>query len=162
MKKCFVGIGSNLNNPVDQVKTAIAELHFISQTQFLCASNLYLTKPVGPKNQPDFINAVVNLATDLTALELLKALQQIENSHGRERSILWGPRTLDLDLLLYDNETMNTAELILPHPELKKRQFVLQPLAEIAPELNFPCGENIKNLLSTEILVPFALDPCKL
>ena len=131
----FIGIGSNLDNPLLQVQTALRELAQIPNTALIRSSSLYRTPPMGPPDQPDYINAVAALATTLSPTELLDALQALEARHGRVRTIHWGPRTLDLDLLLYGNETVHTARLTVPHPGIAQRAFVVLPLAEIAPAL---------------------------
>lgn len=131
----FIGIGSNLDNPLLQVQTALRELAEIPNTELIRSSSLYRTPPMGPPDQPDYINAVAALTTTLSPTELLDALQALEARHGRVRTIHWGPRTLDLDLLLYGNETVHTARLTVPHPGIAQRAFVVLPLAEIAPAL---------------------------
>ena len=131
----FIGIGSNFDNPLLQVQTALRELAEIPKTALTRSSSLYRTPPMGPPDQPDYINAVAALATTLSPTELLDALQALEARHGRVRTIHWGPRTLDLDLLLYGNETVHTARLTVPHPGIAQRAFVVLPLAEIAPAL---------------------------
>ena len=131
----FIGIGSNLDNPLLQVQTALRELAEIPKTELIRSSSLYRTPPMGPPDQPDYINAVAELTTTLSPTELLDALQALEARHGRVRTIHWGPRTLDLDLLLYGNETVHTARLTVPHPGIAQRAFVVLPLAEIAPAL---------------------------
>ena len=131
----FIGIGSNLDNPLLQVQTALRELAEIPKTALTRSSSLYRTPPMGPPDQPDYINAVAALTTTLSPTELLDALQALEARHGRVRTIHWGPRTLDLDLLLYGNETIHTARLTVPHPGIAQRAFVVLPLAEIAPAL---------------------------
>lgn len=148
MKKIFIGIGSNLNNPLQQIKIACEELQHLSRTQFIKSSSLYSSSPLGPQDQPDFLNAVVELNTDLSASELLQQLLVIEHQHERVREMRWGPRTLDLDLLLYGNEIITTTELTIPHPGLKTREFVLYPLVEIAPDLVLPTGEKVQDLLA--------------
>ena len=149
MIPAYIGLGSNLDNPVDQVKLAIAELEEISQTHLLEASHLYISKPVGPASQPDYINAVAKLETALRAEELLRCLQDIEDRHGRRRDgERWGPRTLDLDLLLYGEAVIQTEHLIVPHPQLPRRNFVLYPLAEIEPDLSVPQFGVLKELLA--------------
>ena len=136
MIRAYIGIGSNLNQPRQQVLDAIAALKILPRSRFVKASSLYETKPVGPQNQPDFMNAVAAIDTSLSAQALLSHLLAIEKKQGRVRSgERFGPRTLDLDLLLYGNEKINTKELTVPHPRMFEREFVLQPLAEIAPEL---------------------------
>jgi 2-amino-4-hydroxy-6-hydroxymethyldihydropteridine diphosphokinase len=145
---CYVGLGSNLEDPKMQVLRAIQECAAIRQTQFQARSKLYLTSPMGPQNQADMINAVIALQTQLSPMELLKELQHIESRHGRRRCVRWGPRTLDLDLLLYDDLVSDDPQLTIPHPGLLERDFVLQPLAEIAPTLKLPNGKTAKQQLS--------------
>ena len=154
MNQCFIAIGSNLENPVQQVTTAIAELKQIPQTSFVNVSRLHQTKPMGPQDQPDFINAVIQLATALNVFDFFAQLMLIEKQHGRVRDDgkRWGPRTLDLDLLLYGNMILDSPALILPHPGMKTREFVLRPLYEIAPDLCLPSGEKIADLLLFEKL----------
>jgi len=134
---CYVALGSNLNNPTQQLNTAISTLKKIPHTQLLKTSSFYQTKPVGFSEQPDFMNAVVSLETTLTPHKLLAELQKIETQQGRVRTIQNGPRTIDVDLLLYGDEVINTPELTVPHPRMHEREFVLTPLREIAPELKF-------------------------
>ncbi len=130
----YVGLGSNLADPRSQVSRAIEELARLPGCTLCVRSSLYATVPLGPVDQPDFINAVVSIASSLAPLALLGALQAIEQAHGRQRDgTRWGPRTLDLDLLLYGEDTLDLADLVLPHPEIANRAFVLVPLAEIAP-----------------------------
>lgn len=138
MVEVFVGLGSNLDGPIQQVVTAINELAQIPVSNLVKSSSLYKSPPLGPQDQPDFINAVVMLKTELAPPELLDELKKIEQRHGRLRTRHWGERTLDLDLLLYGNITMQTSELTLPHPQMAQRSFVLEPLLEIAPEVNVP------------------------
>ena len=134
MPRAFVALGANLVEPQTQVRAALAELARLPQSTLVAASSLYRTAPVGLAGQPDFINAVAALDTSLSPDDLLEALFAIERSFGRVRKEKNGPRTLDLDLLLYDNEIIDTPHLHLPHPRLHLRAFVLEPLAEIAPE----------------------------
>jgi 2-amino-4-hydroxy-6-hydroxymethyldihydropteridine diphosphokinase len=131
----FIALGSNLSDPKKQILEAINAIAASSEMHLTKQSSLYLTSPVGYDNQPDFINAVVEIETKLTPLALLHRLFEIENSQGRERSFANAPRVLDLDLLIYENVIMNTTELNLPHPRMHERGFVMLPLAEIAPEL---------------------------
>lgn len=145
--QAFVGLGSNLENPVEQVERALAELDRISRSRLLSASSLYRSAPMGPSDQPDYINAVALVETGLTALELLTALQQIENQHRRERGRRWGPRSLDLDLLLYGDEKISHPELTVPHPGIADRDFVLLPLAELSPDLLVPGLARVRDLL---------------
>ncbi|HCI01958.1 MAG: 2-amino-4-hydroxy-6-hydroxymethyldihydropteridine diphosphokinase [Oceanospirillaceae bacterium] len=143
----YIGIGSNLETPADQVQQAIHELGNLPHCQLLKASSLYASKPMGPQDQPDYINAVVHLDTDLEPLALLDALQELEHLHRRVRKQHWGPRTLDLDMLLYNEETINHARLQVPHPGLTQRNFVLYPLAEINSQLSLPNGTSLQQLL---------------
>ncbi|KAA0873665.1 2-amino-4-hydroxy-6-hydroxymethyldihydropteridine diphosphokinase [Nitrincola tapanii] len=138
--RCFIGLGSNLDNPIEQVKRALDELAQLPDTQLIQHSALYRSEPVGPAGQPDYINAVAELNTELDAECLLDHLQALEQAHQRVRLEHWGPRTLDLDLLLYGQETIATARLSVPHPWMTQRSFVLYPLAEIAPDLQLPDG----------------------
>lgn len=129
------------------VKAAILALRELPQTEFIAASSLYRTAPVGLKHQPDFINAVVELVAVSPAPTLLEALFEIEARFGRQRSIKNAPRTLDLDLLLYGDELSDDPQLTLPHPRLHERAFVLAPLAEIAPQLVIPGRGPVADLL---------------
>ena len=138
MTLAYVALGANLGNPFVTVQAAIAALDGIPESQRRDASSLYRTAPVGLKNQPDFINAVVALETRLAPQALLEQLFAIEARFGRERSVRNAPRTLDLDLLLHGDAVLATATLTLPHPRMHERAFVLAPLAEIAPQLVVP------------------------
>ncbi len=143
----YVGLGSNLSEPRKQVQAAVKAITHINQSNVIKVSSLYLSKPMGPQDQDDYINAVLALETSLSAIELLDALQAIENDAGRVRKEnRWGARVLDLDILLYGNETINNQRLTIPHYGMKEREFVLQPLAEIAPELILPDGDSVKVL----------------
>lgn len=143
----YIGLGSNLEDPVQQLLTALTELDQLEQCQLVAQSSLYSSKPVGPQDQPDFVNAVAKLTTELTPLVLLDRLQELEQNHRRIRERHWGPRTLDLDLLLYDDDFITNPRLIVPHAHMHERGFVLLPLQEIAPEISIP-GKG----LVTEIL----------
>lgn len=144
----YIALGSNLNNPIEQVQKALTALHKITKTQLLRHSHLYHSKPLGPQDQPDFINAVALLETQLTPMELLNALLEIERQQGRIRTHeRWGPRILDLDIILYGDEILNTPELHLPHPGLPIRNFWVYPLLEIAPDLILPDGTQLKTLV---------------
>lgn len=148
MITCYIGLGSNLEDPIQQVKTAIAELQTLPQSEFLAVSSLYQNPPLGPQDQPDFINAVASIKTELTALTLLQELKALEKKHERVRTNRWGsPRTLDLDFLLYGDAMITAAELAVPHPGMEQRAFVLYPLAEIAPDLKLPSGLLLQDLL---------------
>ncbi len=135
----YIGVGSNLDDPRRQVATALVELGGLPATRVIHQSALYRTPPMGPQDQPDYINAVVELETGLAPLALLDELQRLENLHRRVRgSERWGPRTLDLDILLYGELRLDEARLTVPHPGVAQRAFVLVPLAEIAPALTIP------------------------
>ncbi|MGB1237032.1 MAG: 2-amino-4-hydroxy-6-hydroxymethyldihydropteridine diphosphokinase [Pseudomonadales bacterium] len=133
---CYIGIGANLSEPIAQVETAIKKLQSLPHSTWIGASPLFSTAPVGPQDQPDYINAVAVLSTELEAHSLLDQLQAIENEHLRVRERHWGPRTLDLDILLYGDAKIATARLNVPHPYMTERSFVLAPLATLAPDLN--------------------------
>jgi 2-amino-4-hydroxy-6-hydroxymethyldihydropteridine diphosphokinase len=130
----YIGLGSNLQNPLAQLQSARQAIQALPSVREKAFSRLYRSTPMGPSDQPDYINAVMAIETSLPAPALLKALQAVELAHGRVRSgERWGPRTLDLDLLLYGREEIATDELTVPHPGIASREFVLYPLAEIAP-----------------------------
>lgn len=144
----FIAVGSNLSDPVGQAKNAIEALKCLPKSEFIQSSKLYSSTPMGPQDQPDYINAVVEIQTKLTPLELLDCTQAIELEQGRVRKEeRWGPRTLDLDIILYGNEVIDSERLIVPHYGMKEREFVLYPLAEIAPNLTLPCGSRLEDLL---------------
>jgi len=130
--EAYIGLGSNLDNPVDQVNQARAAIAALPEVAEIGFSPLYRSLPVGPQDQPDYINAVMRVVTELAPLALLRQLQQIENQHGRLRLVRWGARTLDLDVLLYGQQAIDEPDLIVPHPELARRAFVLYPLADVA------------------------------
>lgn len=134
----YVGIGANLNNPARQVESALEQLSRQPDIRLLAKSGLYVSKPVGYADQPDYINAVASLDTALAPRELLTRLLEIERHHGRERTFRNSPRTLDLDILLFDSLQIDEPGLHIPHPRMHERAFVLLPLAEIAPALKLP------------------------
>lgn len=142
----FIGLGSNLKEPATQLARAVAELAGLPDTTLVAQSPFYTSSPVGPQDQPDFINGAVWLSTGLEPHTLLNQLQAIEQQHGRERIRHWGPRTLDLDLLIYGARVLNDERLIVPHRELTHRDFVLQPLLDLNPELTLPDGTTIAAL----------------
>ncbi|WNK21516.1 2-amino-4-hydroxy-6-hydroxymethyldihydropteridine diphosphokinase [Halomonas piscis] len=131
----YIGLGSNLATPRRQVATALDELDTLPLCRVTAASRLYASRPVGPQDQPDFVNAVAALETALSPLALLDQLQALEQRHRRRRERRWGPRTLDLDILLFDATTVVRPRLKVPHPEMHRRAFVLRPLREIDPHL---------------------------
>jgi 2-amino-4-hydroxy-6-hydroxymethyldihydropteridine diphosphokinase len=142
MTLCYIGIGSNLNQPLQQVRLALQALARIPGIRLLRRSPWYVSKAVGPGEQPDYLNGVIELDTTLDAPALLHALQQIETRQGRERHIRWGARSLDLDILLYGDHYLDTPELQIPHPRIRERAFVLAPLADLNPGLQLaePAG----------------------
>jgi 2-amino-4-hydroxy-6-hydroxymethyldihydropteridine diphosphokinase len=144
--RVFVGLGSNLDNPEAQVRTAYAALSRTPGIQCLALSPLYQSRAVGPV-QPDYINAVAEILTELPPLSLLDALQALEAAQHRVRAERWGPRTIDLDILLIDDLTLNDERLTVPHPYLTLRAFVLYPLHDLAPDLALPDGTSIAALL---------------
>ena len=133
---CYIGLGSNLDSPIKQINQAISTLANTAQIKLIKSSSLYKSPPMGPQDQNDYINAVVEIETNLPALHLLDKLQTIELLHGRKRgNERWSARTLDLDLLLYGNQIIDNDRLTVPHYGMAERAFVLYPLAEIAPNL---------------------------
>lgn len=134
----FIGIGSNLDQPQKQVERAFAALQLLPESKDARCSRLYLSPPMGPTEQPHYVNAAVSLVTRLTPLSLLRELQAIERAQGRVRGVHWGARTVDLDLLVYGNLVLQTPGLQVPHPGVAQRAFVLYPLFDIAPLLVIP------------------------
>lgn len=146
--KAYIGLGANLEEPQQQLETALGALHRLPGSRVVKRSSFYRSKPMGPAEQPDYINAVAELETTLAPPALLLALQGIEQAQGRDRSgQRWGARTLDLDLLLYADEIIHTDSLQVPHPGLAERDFVLVPLAEIAPDVVIPGQPGLQALL---------------
>ncbi len=145
---CYIGLGSNLDEPRQQLDRACRALGQLPASQLIRCSSYYTTKAIGPGCQPDYQNAVAELTSALSPLELLDQLQRIEQSQGRQRSVRWGARTLDLDLLLYGQLSLDSARLTLPHPRLHERRFVLEPLLEIAPQLALPERGSAAQLLA--------------
>ena len=134
----FISFGSNRGERFDTIFKALFALKKTPGISIIDISSLYETEPVGYTNQPDFINGVVRIETDTDPYELLRKTQKIEHKLGRQRDVRWGPRTIDLDILLFDDQTIDSAELVIPHQEIKNRRFVLEPLAEIAGDMIFP------------------------
>ena len=144
----YIGIGSNLDNPADHVVRGFSELGNLTDTNRLARSSLYASPPMGPPQQPDYINAVVRLNTALQPLVLLNALQTIEHAHGRIRhGEQWGPRTLDLDILLYGDQEIQNERLTIPHPGLHERAFMLYPLLEVAGDIEIPGRGPLRDLV---------------
>jgi len=134
----YIGLGSNLEDPLDQLRRAFADIDKLPDTRMVARSSLYRSAPIGLLDQPDFVNAVAKIETTLTPQTLLQALLNIEHQHGRERTIRNAPRTLDLDVLLYDDIQLNEPGLTIPHQQMHLRAFVLRPLLEIAPDIGIP------------------------
>ncbi len=155
-----MGLGSNLSNPVKQINQAVVALGSLPKTSVITCSKLYGSAPQGPQDQPDFVNAVCQLTTELLPLALLSALQGIELAQGRVKKRHWGERLIDLDILLFDDVTLSLPELTIPHIEISNRDFVLIPLFEIAPDLIVPNQGSLRNLiaqLKTTYLHPLSL-----
>jgi 2-amino-4-hydroxy-6-hydroxymethyldihydropteridine diphosphokinase len=143
----YIGVGSNLSNPRLQVRNAIAQITQAENITLISASSLYISKPMGPQDQDDYVNAVVCIETNLAPLELLDTLQAFENQAGRVRKDnRWGARILDLDILLFGELVMDTQRLTLPHYGMKEREFVIFPLEEITEEFILPDGDSVKFL----------------
>ena len=138
VEQAYIGLGSNLDNPIQHVSSAINELDALPDTHLLANSPLYRSSPLGPAGQPDYVNAVAVLETEKDALSLLDALQSVEQHHGRLREQRWGPRTLDLDLLLFGEQVIDSPRLTVPHREIANRTFVLVPLHDVTPDLALP------------------------
>ena len=148
MTLAYIAIGSNLASPLEQVNAAVQALSEIPQSRLVKVSAFYRTPPLGPQDQPDYLNAAVVLVTSLDAETLLDNTQRIELQQGRQRKAeRWGPRTLDLDIMLFGDEVINTDRLTVPHYDMKYRGFMLWPLWEVAPELTFPNGESLQAIL---------------
>jgi len=137
-RPAYVGIGGNLDSPRERVPEAIERMKALDATRIELRSHLYLTRPMGPQDQPDFVNAAVGLLTQLEPRDLLSGLLGIERSMGRERVERWGPRIIDLDLLWMVDLSVDEPGLTLPHPGVSRRNFVLYPLADIAPTIKIP------------------------
>lgn len=145
----WIAIGSNLSSPLDHVQAALSALADVPETALLKVSPFYRTPPLGPQDQPDYLNAVVLLDTRLAPEQLLDQTQRIELEQGRVRKAeRWGPRTLDLDILLYGDQVINTPRLTIPHYDMKNRMFMLWPLYQLSPDLHFPDGQPLKECLA--------------
>lgn len=145
----YIGLGSNLAEPLAQLKNARLAIRSAAQIEELAFSSFYQSPPMGPQDQPDYVNAVMAVVTDLAALDLLHCLQKIEQEQGRVRTgARWGARTLDLDLLLYGDQHIHHPELCVPHVGIRERAFVLYPLQEIAPTLTLPALGDINQLIA--------------
>jgi len=153
MTRAYIGLGSNQGEPVENIKKALKLIDGAKGIKITAVSSLYLTEPEGYEDQPWFYNCVAEIETGLSPQELLETLQHIENGLGRVRTVRWGPRTIDLDILLYDLCLVNTEQLTIPHPRMEERAFVMVPLAEIAGGALFPDGRTVNqvtNLLTNQ------------
>jgi 2-amino-4-hydroxy-6-hydroxymethyldihydropteridine diphosphokinase len=152
MAEVYIGLGSNLGdhggNPETQLHQAIESISQHPDINLMAVSPRYQTQAIGPGNQPDYINAVARLNTELSPLDLLDCLQQIEHQQGRVRTIRWGARTIDLDILLYNDRVIDSERLTVPHPRMHERAFVLAPLRDLNASIVLPNGENILSLLA--------------
>ena len=149
MTRCYIAIGSNLASPLAQASAAIAALKTLPDSELVAHSSFWRTPPLGPQDQPDYLNAAVALETQLSPEALLDCTQRIELEQGRERKAeRWGPRTLDLDIMLFGGLTLDTPRLTVPHYDMKNRMFMLWPLYEIPPTLYFPDGETLQNCIA--------------
>ncbi len=148
MTRCFVALGSNLGQPLRQVRRALRAMAAAPALRLVAVSSWYRSAALGPGPQPDYVNGVAALDTRLAAGELLRALQAIERRQGRVRRQRWAARSLDLDILLYGERRIDEPGLVVPHPRMRERDFVLRPLAELAPGLTLPCGTSLSSLLA--------------
>jgi len=147
MNLVYLGLGSNLSDPEQQIRKAIVQIANITEIKISAMSSLYFSRPMGPQDQPDYMNAVIEIKTTLKPIALLDKLQAIENNAGRIRKEnRWGARVLDLDMLLYNDENINTERLTVPHYGLQEREFVLIPLAEIDNRLILSNGKTVSTL----------------
>jgi 2-amino-4-hydroxy-6-hydroxymethyldihydropteridine diphosphokinase len=142
MATAYVAIGANLGDPLSQAQGALSHIAQLPSTRIVTVSSWYRSKAIGPE-QPDYLNGVACIETTLPPIDLLDGLQQVELAQGRRRLQHWGPRTLDLDLLLYDDVCLHSERLTLPHAQLALRNFVVVPLLEIAPQLTLPDGRTL-------------------
>ena len=147
MNKVYIALGSNLEHPQAQLTAALQALNELSDSRLTAVSSFYQSKPLGPQDQPDYVNAVACLETSLAPLALLDELQRIEHEQGRVRLRRWGERTLDLDILLYADHIIQSERLTVPHYDMHQREFVIIPLTEIAPHLVLPNGRSIQTLV---------------
>ncbi|PVX40629.1 2-amino-4-hydroxy-6-hydroxymethyldihydropteridine diphosphokinase [Pasteurella langaaensis DSM 22999] len=146
MTTVYIALGSNLNTPIEQLDSAVLAISQLPQTKLGDVSPYYGSKPMGPQDQPDYVNAVLSIETTLSPITLLDELQRIENEQGRVRLRRWGERTLDLDILLYGDLEIQSERLTVPHYDMQNREFVIVPLFDIAPNLVLPNKSAVKNL----------------
>jgi 2-amino-4-hydroxy-6-hydroxymethyldihydropteridine diphosphokinase len=146
-RPAYVAIGSNLNSPRERVNEAFDRLSGLPEIRLAVRSRLYHSRPMGPQDQPDYVNAAAGLLTTLSAPQLLRQLLDVERAMGRHRLERWGPRIIDLDLVWMNDATTAGADLTIPHPGVSSRNFVLYPLADIAPTLDIPGYGDVQTLL---------------
>jgi 2-amino-4-hydroxy-6-hydroxymethyldihydropteridine diphosphokinase len=146
-RPAYVALGSNLNSPRERVNEAFERLSRLPQIRSLMRSHLYRSRPMGPQDQPDYVNAAAGLLTLLSAPQLLQQLLDVERAMGRQRVQRWGPRIIDLDLVWMNDATISGPDLTIPHPGVSSRNFVLYPLADIAPTLDIPGHGSVQTLL---------------
>lgn len=150
MSRAYIGMGSNMGDRAEHIRAGLTMLMgAIPDVVVIGKSSLYESQPVGMTDQPDFLNAVVEVETTLSPQELLQLVHEIEVENGRKRITRWGPRTLDMDILMFGDLEMDDADLTIPHARLRERRFVLEPLLEIAPEARLPDGTPLKALLDS-------------
>jgi 2-amino-4-hydroxy-6-hydroxymethyldihydropteridine diphosphokinase len=146
MNTAYIALGANLGKPLDQLNQAILLVGELAGTSVVTAASIYQSAAIGPGKQPDYLNSAAQIITELNPTDLLAALHTIEDTLARVRTIRWGARTLDLDLLLYGGFISKTPSLTVPHPRMCERNFVIYPLLEITPVLQLPCGESVKRV----------------
>lgn len=144
----YIGLGSNLEDPSRQIRQALEQLNKLPQSRLCSLSRVYQSSPLGPENQPDYLNAVALISTSLPPEKLLTCLQSIEQRQHRVRTVHWGPRTIDLDILLFGNKQIHTDRLTIPHPQMYQRNFVLIPMFDINPDLTLPNGKPLRDLVN--------------
>ena len=157
MAQVYIALGANLADPIGQLNRACQALLSLAEGDSLSVSPFYRSAPMGDVEQPDYVNAVAGFKTTLSPIDLLDALQAIENQQGRVRELRWGPRTLDLDLLLYDDQSIDIPRLTVPHYGMRERSFVLVPLSDIAPELILPDGTALQTLITASLKAELVL-----
>ena len=145
----YIGLGSNLNQPFQQIKSAIEALDALTEVTVIIDSGFYISKPMGPEDQPDFVNAVIEIKASMNAVELLDNCQSIEKNQGRIKKRHWGERNIDLDILLFSDQTIETDKLIVPHPGICLRDFVYMPLLKINPEIVIPEKGLLKDIVQS-------------
>ncbi len=161
MPTAYLGLGSNLGYRESQLRAGLEQLDALDGTKVIATSRLYCTKPWGKLDQPDFMNMAASIETSLEPGELLRECKRIEREAGRTVGERWGPRVLDIDILLYDNLVLDSPDLIIPHPRMWERQFVLRPLSELLPDLRGPDGRSVREVLASEEIEAQGVWPCE-